>query len=148
MAHMGHNFKVPIRIHERYLQIILKFARPCSPTLGQVDWFSWKAPLSQSHPVPPNLKTHLSLLIHLILRPPCPSPILSHPLWRPPCPSPTCTKYWNLSHPDCTTCPFPTFFFSVVFTFFSLGFWLSFHYFLQNTVDWNFVSQVLSCWRA
>jgi len=30
MSYMGHNFKVPIHIHGRYLQIILKFAK-CKP---------------------------------------------------------------------------------------------------------------------
>ena len=50
-------------------------SQPCSPTLGQVDWFSWtetcplsqpvppnlKTPLSQSHPVPPKIENPLSL---------------------------------------------------------------------------------------
>ena len=37
-------------------------SRPCSPivTMGQVNWFSWKTPLSKYHPVPPNIKTPLS----------------------------------------------------------------------------------------
>jgi len=61
--------------------------QPCSPTLGQVDWFSWKTLLSQSHPVPPNLKTTLSQShpVPSNLKTPNPSLILSHLIWRPPC---------------------------------------------------------------
>ena len=75
----------------RILEISRKFSRHCSPTLGQVDWFSWtetcplsqpvppnlKNPLSQSHPVPPNMETPLPLshLSHVI------QPIPTCPIW-------------------------------------------------------------------
>ena len=39
----------------------LFFPRPCSPTLGQVDWFSWKETCPLSQPDPPNLNTPPSL---------------------------------------------------------------------------------------
>ena len=38
MSHMGHNFKVPIRIHERHLQIILRFAKCGPPCEGRRKW--------------------------------------------------------------------------------------------------------------
>ena len=38
MSHVGHNCKVPIRIHTRYLQIIIKFAK-CGPACeGKGKW--------------------------------------------------------------------------------------------------------------
>jgi len=40
MSHMGHNSKVPIRIHERYLQILLKFTK-CRPSCeGRGKWIT------------------------------------------------------------------------------------------------------------
>ena len=72
------------------------FWRPCSPTLGQVDLFSWtetcplshpvppnlvppnlKTTLSQSHPVPPHTENPLSLshLSHVL------QPVLICPIW-------------------------------------------------------------------
>jgi len=38
MSHMGHNSKVPIRIHDRYLQIILRFAKCGPPCEGRGKW--------------------------------------------------------------------------------------------------------------
>ena len=35
---MGHNSKVPIRIHERYLQIVLRFAKCEPPCEGRGKW--------------------------------------------------------------------------------------------------------------
>jgi len=52
------------RNHARIFGIpTISFPRPCSFTLGQVDWsqFSWTVTYTLSHPVPPNLKTPLSL---------------------------------------------------------------------------------------
>jgi len=38
MSHVGHNCKVPIRIHKRYLQIIMKFAKCGPPCEGIGKW--------------------------------------------------------------------------------------------------------------
>ena len=38
MSHMGHIFTVPIRIHERYLQIIPKFGKCGPPCEGRGKW--------------------------------------------------------------------------------------------------------------
>jgi len=40
MSHLGHNSKVPIRIHDRYLQIIrvLRFAKCGPPCEGRGKW--------------------------------------------------------------------------------------------------------------
>jgi len=38
MSHVGHNSKVPIRIHDRYLQIILRFAKCRPPCEGREKW--------------------------------------------------------------------------------------------------------------
>ena len=83
-------------------------AQILSPTLGQVDWFSWKTPLFQSHLVPPNLKTPLSQ---------------SHPVppnTDTPYPCSTCPTYLHLSQPvpfGCTTCASPTPFSQMFFLF-------------------------------
>jgi len=45
---MGHNFTVPIRIHEKYLQIIPKFGKcgpPCEGRGGKMDDGLWNAPV-------------------------------------------------------------------------------------------------------
>jgi len=89
-------------------------AQILSPTLGQVDWFSWKTSLFQSHLVPPNLKTPLSQS-HPV--PPNMETLLSlsHPVppnTDTPYPCPTCPTYSHLSQPvpfGCTTCPSPLF---------------------------------------
>jgi len=39
MSHMGHNSKVPIRVPERYLQLIMKFAKCGPPCEGRGKWF-------------------------------------------------------------------------------------------------------------
>jgi len=90
-------------------------SRPCSPTLGQVDWFSWTETFPLSQPVPPNLKTPLSLshLSHEDLKTPLSLSHLSHVLQ----PVPTC-PIW-LSHSS-----FPNSLFLDHF----LGFSLSFHF--------------------
>ena len=88
-------------------------AQILSPTLGQVDWFSWKTPLFQSHLVPPNLKTPLSQS-HPV--PPNMETLLSlsHPVppnTDTPYPCSTCPTYLHLSQPvpfGCTTCASPT----------------------------------------
>jgi len=44
---MEHNSKVPIRIHERYLQIILRFAKCTPPCEGRGKWimeYFWLRP--------------------------------------------------------------------------------------------------------
>ena len=94
-----------------------KVLRSCSPTLGQVDWFRWKTPQSQSHPVPPNLNTPLSQShpiphnMETLLSQSHPVP----PNMEDPCPCPTCTSTCpNLSHfsvpPVLSQLPFLRFF--------------------------------------
>jgi len=66
-----------------------KITRPCSPTLGKVDWFGYKTPPSQSHHVPPNLKTHMSQShpVPPIMETPLSQSHLSHvlrPVWTCP----------------------------------------------------------------
>ena len=76
-----------------------KVARPCSPTLGQVDWFSWTETCPLSQPVPPNLKTSLSLthLSHEDLKTPLTLSHLSHVLQ----PVATCPIWlYHLSFPN------------------------------------------------
>jgi len=73
-----------------------KFSWPCSPTLGQVDWFNWietcalsqpvppdlKTLLSQSHPVQPNMENPLSLsLVSHVLQPLPTLPICQIPIF-------------------------------------------------------------------
>jgi len=43
MSRVGHNSEIPIRIHERYLQIILKFANSVRGN-RIMDYGSWKIP--------------------------------------------------------------------------------------------------------
>jgi len=62
---------------------------PCSPTLGQVEWFSWTDPLSLSHLSHEDLKTPFSLshLSHVDLKTPFSLSHLSHVLQLvPTCP--------------------------------------------------------------
>jgi len=117
----------------RWTQERKKIARPCSPTLGQVDWFSWKIPQSQSHPVPPNLKTPLS---HSHLVPPNLKTPLSHSHPVPPNLK-TPLSQSHLSHvlkpvPTCPIWLYHLSFPNSLFSDFSLGFSLSFH-FSKNT---------------
>jgi len=98
-------------------------SRPCSPTLRQLDWFSWteNCPLSRAHPVPPNLNTPLSQSYSVPpnMETPLSLSHLSHVLQ----PVPTC-PIW-LYH-------LPVSFPNSLFSDFFLAFSLSFH-FSKNT---------------